>query len=157
MEISIRSLVLATILALGSLAQSVSFADDMASIATGGYATGLRTMEMMHMIDANKDGKVSRDEWIAFQERVFAGLDKDKSGFLEVAEFYGSPSDANAFATAAYARGLRTQEMFGKIDANGDGKVSREEFMSYQTKIFDMMDKGKKQELGIADFIVKTH
>jgi len=47
--------------------------------------------------------------------------------------------------------------MFGKIDANHDGKVSRDEFISYQAKIFDMMDTSKKQELGIADFIVKTH
>lgn len=157
MPISSRSLVFCTVLALGSVVQSVSFADDMASLATGGYATGLRTMEMMHMIDTNKDGKVSRDEWVAFQDRVFIGLDKDKSGFLEVGEFYGSPSDTNAFATAAYARGLRTKEMFGKIDANGDGKVSRDEFMNYQAKIFDMMDTGKKQELGITDFIVKAH
>lgn len=157
MEISSRSLVFTTFLVLSSVGQSVSFADEMTSFATGGYATGLRTMEMMHMIDTNKDGKVSKDEWIAFQDQVFTGLDKDKSGFLEVEEFYGSPSDANAFATAAYARGLRTKEMFGKIDANGDGKVSRDEFMNYQAKIFDMMDKGKKQELGITDFIVKAH
>jgi hypothetical protein len=30
--------------------------------------------------------------------------------------------------------------MFGKIDTDGDGRISREEFIRYQMKIFDMMD-----------------
>ena len=46
--------------------------------------------------------------------------------------------------------------MFGKIDANGDGKVSREEYLNFQVKVFAMMDTNKKHELGIADFIAKT-
>src|SRR2546430_12249625 len=48
----------------GGLAYTAVYADDMVSFATGGYAAGLRTMEMMHIIDTNKD------EWIAFQDRV---------------------------------------------------------------------------------------
>ena len=80
------------------------------------------------MIDTNKDGKVSKDEWATFRNRVFTGLDKDKSGFLETGEFYDTPSDSVAFATAAFSRCLRTKEMFDKVAANGDGKVSRDEF-----------------------------
>ena len=133
-----------------------AFADDMVSFATGGYATGLRTMEMMHMIDANKDGKVSKDEWVAYQTRLFMALDKNGDGFLDVEEFYGNPKAVD-FATGGYARALETKQMFGKIDANGDGKVSREEFMNFQMKVWDMMDTNKKQELGVADFIMKTH
>src|SRR6202167_6323646 len=34
----------------------------MASFATGGYARGLQTKEMMHKIDADGDGTVSHDE-----------------------------------------------------------------------------------------------
>jgi len=64
---------------------STGYADDMTSFATGGYATGLRTAEMMHMIDANKDGMVSKDEWVAYQERVFKALDKDTDGSLDTA------------------------------------------------------------------------
>ena len=157
MQLSSRSFLITAFLALAPVVHSVSFADEIASFATGGYAAGLRTMEMMHMIDTNKDGKVSKDEWIAFQGRVFTGLDKDRSGFLETVEFYGTPSDDVAFATAAFSRGLRTKEMFDKVDANGDGKVSRDEFMNYQIMIFQAMDKGKKQELSVTDFIVSAH
>jgi hypothetical protein len=30
--------------------------------------------------------------------------------------------------------------MFKRIDTNGDGRISRREFLSYQLEIFDMMD-----------------
>lgn len=133
----------------------IAAADDMASFATGGYATGLRTMAMMHMIDKNGDGMISKDEWIAFQEETFAALDKDKSGFLDEKEFAGPDKPQLAFATAAYARGLRTKEMFAILDTNHDGKISHDEFISYQQKIFDMMDAGKKGMLGPHDFIRK--
>jgi len=45
-----------------------------------------------------------------------------------------------SFATGGYARGLRTGAMMHKIDTDGDGTVSHDEFIAYQVKIFDMMD-----------------
>jgi hypothetical protein len=62
--------------------------------------------------------------------------------------------NAIAFATAAYARGLRTNDMFKKIDADGDGKITHDEFVNYQLKIFKMLDVKKKEMIGVADFIV---
>jgi EF hand domain-containing protein len=156
MRIRNHSSALTALLALGTIAASAAFAQDMVLYATPGYLEGLRTKEMMHMIDTDKDGTVSKDEWIAYQERVFVALDKNKDGFLETDEFYG-PVSTNVipFATLGYAHGLMTKEMFGKIDANGDGKVSKDEYLAFQMKIFDMMDAHKKQQLGVADFIVQ--
>jgi hypothetical protein len=141
---------------LGGTLLTTASADDTVSLATGGYATALKTMEMMHMIDSNKDGKISKDEWVAYQTRLFTALDKNKDGYLDVEEFYGDPKAVD-FATGGYARALETKQMFGKIDANGDGKVSREEYMSFQMKVWDMMDTHKKQEVGVADWIGTTH
>ena len=118
-----------------------SYADDMASFASGGYARGLQSEELMHKIDANGDGMISKDEWIAFQEKSFAMLDKDKTGKLDAKQFISADGGAlSSFATGGYARGLRTEAMMHKIDADGDGTVSHDEFIAYQAKIFDMMD-----------------
>ena len=52
-----------------------SFADDMATFATGGYARGLRSDKLMHKIDTDGDGTISHDEYIAYQTKIFEMMD----------------------------------------------------------------------------------
>ena len=113
---------------------------DMISFATGGYASGLRTQAVMHKMDTNHDNMVSRSEWIAFQKEVFAMLDKKKTGEIDESEYMSGYPAVASFATGGYASGLLTHAMFQRIDTDGDGRISRREFLSYQLKIFDMMD-----------------
>jgi hypothetical protein len=129
-------------------------ADDMASFATGGYARGLRTMDEMHKIDTDGDGTVSKAEWLAYQEKVFTALDKKKTGMVDEKEFLASSALAT-FATGGYARGLQTKAMMHKIDTDGDGTVSHDEFIAYQTKVFDMMDTNKSGSVGPQEFLGK--
>ncbi|HXO64268.1 MAG TPA: EF-hand domain-containing protein [Steroidobacteraceae bacterium] len=135
----------AAYLVVGALAvvwSNPTIADDMVSFATGGYATGLRTKEMMHKIDTDGDGMISKEEWMAFQEKVFAMLDKNKTGKIDVKEFTSGSSKAEiaTFATGGYANGLMTKAMLKKMDTDGDGSVSHDEFIAYQLKVFDMMN-----------------
>ena len=138
---SIRPAVTAIACAIALAYSTASIADDMASFATGGYARGLHSDELMHKIDTNGDGMISKDEWIAYQEKVFAMLDKSHRGTLDAKTFI-SPDGGElvSFATGGYARGLRTQAMMHKIDTDGDGTISHDEYIAYQTRIFDMMD-----------------
>jgi hypothetical protein len=134
---------------------SLAMADDMVSFATGGYARGLRTMDEMHKIDTDGDGMVSKAEWLAYQEKIFAALDKNKTGIIDEKEFLTPSSEMVSFATGGYARGLQTKEMMHKIDTDGDGTVSHDEFIVYQTKVFDMMDKNHSASLGPQEFLSK--
>ena len=130
-------------------------ADDMVSFATGGYASGLRTMDMMKKIDTNKDGMVSKDEWVAYQEKVFVMLDKDKTMIIDEKEFLAPSSEMVSFATGGYASGLQSKEMMHKIDKNKDGKVSHDEYIAYQVTVFEMMDTGKTGMVGPKEFLAK--
>jgi Ca2+-binding EF-hand superfamily protein len=133
---------------------SAAPADDMSSFATGGYASGVRSMELMHKIDTDGDGTVSREEWVAFQDKVYAMLDKNKDGNVDAKEFMSHKKEMANFATGGFARGLQTMDMMHKIDANGDGMVTHDEFIAYQTKVFDAMDDstGHKGKLGADAF-----
>jgi hypothetical protein len=137
---------MAAVVPLSAVAQ-----DPVVSFATGGYARGLRTQEMMSIIDTDGDGMISRAEWDAFQEKVFATLDAHKRGKLDT-KIFASRTEARitTFATGGYARGLDSTELARKIDTNGDGWISHDEWMAYQGKIFDLMNTSvtHKDEIG---------
>jgi hypothetical protein len=117
--------------------------DPVASFATGGYAAGLRTKEMMNIMDTDGDGTVSRAEWDAYQEKVFNALDTHKRGKLNVRIFADRTEVrlGSNVATGGYAHGLlASSELAHKIDTNGDGWISHQEWMTYQGKIFDLMN-----------------
>ena len=145
------SLILLTTGPLASAAETVSF-------GTGGYASMVRTPEMMKKIDTDGDGMVSETEWNTYQQKLFAMMDADRSGALDNNEFMRAQSkEVASFGTGGYANALRTSEMFSTLDADRNGQLSEQEFLSYHAKMFDMMDTGKKRMLGKKEFIIPGH
>ena len=57
------------------------------------------------------------------------------------------------FATGGYARGLQTKAMMHKIDTDHDGKITLDEFLAYQTKVFDMLDEHHTDSVGPQEFL----
>ena len=57
-----------------------------------GYATpgkGMRTMKMMHMMDTNKDSKVSKEEFMHYYEMVWEMMDPGHLGQIGVNKWIG--------------------------------------------------------------------
>jgi Ca2+-binding EF-hand superfamily protein len=98
-------------------------------------------------VDANHDGKITKDELAAQQQRElqkakaeigqqmqakFKQLDTNKDGQLSQAEFM------------AAAPPIRTSEtpdqMLQKLDSNRDGKVTADEFRAPQLALFNRAD-----------------
>ncbi|MGB2817109.1 MAG: EF-hand domain-containing protein [Burkholderiaceae bacterium] len=98
---------------------------------------GVRGQGWMSQFDTNKDGKLSKDEAIAWFDR----LDTNKDGFLSQdelaaarAQFAGRRMDAdgNGLVSREEAKNFpMLAQNFDAIDANKDGQLSRDEMRAY--------------------------
>jgi Ca2+-binding EF-hand superfamily protein len=100
-----------------------------------------------NLVDTNHDGKITRDEIVAQQQRdlasgkaritaqlqdAFKRLDTNKDGKLSLDEF---------MATAPAIRTTETaDQMLQKFDANHDGKVTADEFRTPEIAKFNRVD-----------------
>jgi Ca2+-binding EF-hand superfamily protein len=92
-------------------------------------------MARFKAMDKNGDGKVSRDEFPG-RPAMFERVDGNKDGFLEASEVKALAAKAGAATMPPAAQpGARIMAM----DKDGDGKVSREEFMGAPA-MFDRLD-----------------
>jgi len=102
--------------------------------------------ERLMRADANHDGVVTRAEAIAEAERRFARLDVNGDGYITQNEIAPDgpprggpglpppPGDEHAERPRIGAR------MFERIDANDDGRLSRDEYIAADLKLFDRLD-----------------
>ena len=91
------------------------------------------TWDRLKPRDKNGDGRVTKDEFGGPAD-LFAALDRDGDGAVTADDLDWSDS-------SQYARQLGTaQQLLRRADADGNKKVSREEW----DKLFDELAKGKK-------------
>ena len=83
-------------------------------------------------IDADSDGRISKDEYVAYRDREFERFDRNGDGSLSPADF---------LRASTYRRALGDLEgQLGQADTNGDGLLSRQELHAAPTVIFDRAD-----------------
>lgn len=89
-------------------------------------------MEMLQQADANRDGAVSRAEFLAARQSRFARMDRNGDGYFSMDDI---PRLARKRA------GDRIGQLMSSFDANHDGRLSRDEFVDGPTRLFDLGDR----------------
>lgn len=123
----------------------------------GGFGGGQRMVQFQMPtfaeLDKNKDKKLSRDEVPSqFPPQMFDRVDTNHDGFIDEEEWKAltaqfSGGGRGGGGDRMMVGGPRTGESLTKfLDANSDGKVSREEF-SKVVSLFDLLDKDHNGEL----------
>jgi Ca2+-binding EF-hand superfamily protein len=89
--------------------------------------------QMFENADTNRDGRISRSEFIEARGKAFTKLDRDGDGYLTAA-------DAPRALRHGRGGGGDGAAAMSAMDANGDGRISRDEFMNGSLRIFDRTD-----------------
>ena len=146
-------LIAATLLSTAVFSASAS-ADVM--LGTGGYNREMHKMEMMKMLDADGNHMVTSAEFDDYYGSIFDALDTDKDGSVDAKEWVGVNGKTKLdLATGGYSRQLRTMKMMGAMDADGDHKVTKDEFINFHKTIFAAMDKSGDGELNPQEWLAK--
>lgn len=94
--------------------------------------TGAAMLEQLGNADVSRDGQITRAEMIAFRAQNFDRLDRSGDGTL-------TRGDIPAIAARLNPE-LDFNRLIAQFDGNGDGKVSRDEFVNGPSTFFDRAD-----------------
>ena len=127
-----------------------------AMVGTGGYVRQLQKMEMMKMLDADGNHMVTAAEADTYYNSVFDALNKDSDDSLDAKEWAGPNKHSKLdLTTGGYSRELRSMKMMGKMDGDGDHKVTREEFLTFHKDVFTKLDTSSDKELSATEWSMK--
>lgn len=135
-----RTLMIASLFTVAS--GGVALADHHGgSGGDGDRKDGMMKERMMEM-DSNKDGAISRDEFMAGHGVKFSEADANGDGKVSKDEF-----TAHWDRMAAERRKAMQDRRFSRMDADGNGVISEAEFAAHGGKMFEMMDADKDGNL----------
>jgi Ca2+-binding EF-hand superfamily protein len=104
-----------------------------------------RVARLIQAADANADGDVTQEEFLAFRAKQFPRLDRNKDGTISIA-------DVPERLQNRMKDKVENGDVIHGFDLNGDKQVSRQEFESGPTKIFDSYDTDKNGIISKAEF-----
>jgi hypothetical protein len=109
--------------------------DSFAKLDTNKDGSGSRAefdaymkQEVFVRVDTSRDGRITQQEWLAVNPKVddakFRKADRNRDGFITRKE-----------ADAAFDREGSLATLFKKIDADGNGGLSRAEVTAFRSKV----------------------
>ncbi|MBX9455413.1 MAG: hypothetical protein KL863_04960 [Rhizobium sp.] len=118
---------------------------------------------MIKRADLNNDGKISQSEMTRGIAVTFAKVDANGDGMLSAAEVSGAKAVLKSERKRAKAEGKgrmqfvkfpakRIGKRFDRIDANGDGMLSKGELERVAERMFKKRDKNNDGYISAADF-----
>jgi Ca2+-binding EF-hand superfamily protein len=98
-----------------------------------------RTENWFNELDADKDGRVSKKEYVDSWNTRFNLQDTNKNKHLDFSEWSAHDrSPSKSVSGKVFAR-----KIFNHWDENGDGQVSLEEYTTFRNSMFDASDTNK--------------
>ncbi|MDO8900830.1 MAG: hypothetical protein Q7V15_05685 [Phenylobacterium sp.] len=140
------------IAALVLMATALAASGAMAQDAAPGHSK----LEFLQTYDADLDGVVTQQEYMARRGEAFARTDADQNGVLDVNE-YVSEYTARLDAQLAEQRARQIRQAhvrFGVMDADHDSQMSRAEYEATASRTFQRLDTngdGKVDDQDTAD------
>jgi len=113
-------------------------------------ATAAEPQSSFKAMDANGDGRVSRDEHAAGAKRMFDAMDANKDGRVTAAEM--DAAHEKVTGKKAGKGELSSAEKIRAVDADGDGILTAAEHAAGSKAMFDRMDTNRDGFLGADEF-----
>ena len=103
------------------------------------------TVYLLQLMDKDKDGTVSRQEFMKFMSDEFDRLDVNKDRELDANEL--AQTHLRYLPSEGERAGYGTALLLQLMDKDKNGKVSRQEFMNFMSDEFDRLDVNKDGKL----------
>lgn len=136
-----------------SIARAAALVACMVPVFTQAASHDLATFVGEYDLDRN--GSVSKEEFVRERERRFASTDTDRDGGISMeeylAEFRGRLMYSNPDAQTVDRQMEQTASRFKVLDSNADGRISAAEFQHSGWGMFEEHDYNRDGAVSLAD------